>query len=116
MYIEVLHDTTGKILNCYCADTLPVNSAQALFSVEGGTPQGLCHARINLDTVDRLGIEAACGMKAVVDPVTQVPSIINVERVAYIMSSFKIDTATTVPTPPTVSLPAGVTMRRLLAL
>lgn len=38
------------------------------------------------------------------------------ERVAYIMNSFKVDTATTVPTPPTVSLPAGVTMRRLLAL
>lgn len=116
MYIEVLHDITGKIFNCYCADTLPVNSAQAFFRVEGGVPQGIEHARINIDTVDALAIEGACGLKAVVDPVTQVPSIINVERVAYIMSSFKVDTATIVPTPPTVSLPSGVTMRRLLAL
>lgn len=116
MYIEVLHDITGKIFNCYCADTLPVNSAQALFSVEGGVPQGLEHARINIDTVDALTIEGACGLKAVVDHVTQTPTIINVERVAYIMNSFRVDTATIVPMPPAVVLPAGVTMRRLLSV
>lgn len=116
MYIEVLHDATGKILNCYCADTLPADPSSAFFRVEGGVPAGVEHARINIDTVEALEIEGACGLKAVVDPVTQTPSIINVERVAYIMSSFKVDTATIVPTPPTVSLPAGVTMRRLVKI
>ena len=113
MYIEVLHDALGAILHCYCADTLPSDPAAALFRLDEGLPEGLEHARINLDTVGAMEIEMVCGLQAVIDPSTLKPSIVDVDRASYIMRKFIVDVAETVAVPSTVLLPPGLMIRRL---
>lgn len=113
MYIEVLHDAAGAILNCYCADTLPSDPEAALFRFRDGLPYGVEHARINLDTVGAMEIEAACGLQAVIDPSTMKPSIVDLDRALYIMRNFSVEMQETVTAPLAVRLPQGVTMRAL---
>lgn len=113
MYIEVLHDATGAVLNCYCADTLPSDPSAALFRLEEGLPDGLEHARVNMDTILAMEIEAACGLQAVIEPLTGKPSLVDVDRALYIMRNFMIDMTAAVVVPATVRLAWGLTMRRL---
>lgn len=113
MYIEVLHDVTGAIMNCYCADTLPSDPEAALFRLKDGLPYGLEHARINLDTLGAMEIEGACGLQAVIDPSTLKPSIVDLDRALYVMRNFRVDVTQAVAAPSTVRLPPGVSMRRL---
>lgn len=114
MYIEVLHDATGAILNCYCADTLASDPSAALFRIDEGLPDGLEHARVNMDTIMAMEIEGACGLQAVLDPSTGKPALIDVDRASHIMRSFIIDTTGAVAVPSTIRLAPGVTMRRLI--
>lgn len=113
MYIEVLHDATGAITNCYCADTLPSDPEAALFRLKDGLPDGLEHARINLDTVGAMEIEGACGLQAVIDPSTLKPSIVDLDRALYVMRNYRVDVSQAVAPQSTVRLPPGVSMRRL---
>lgn len=112
MYIEVLHDPAGNIVSCYCADTLPVESGSPFFRIEGGTPAGYEHSRINIDTVVAMEIENSCGLKAVIDPATLEPAIVNVDRADYVMKTFKVDVNAEVYARADV-LPEGMRMRAL---
>lgn len=112
MYIEVVHDQTGNIAACYCADTLPVDQAAPLFRIEGGLPAGYEQARVNIDTLTAMEIERACGLKAVIDPVTQAPAIINIERADHVRSLFRVDVSKEL-SPPGAALPQGMKMHGL---
>lgn len=92
MYIEVLHDDTGNIMACYCADTLPAGQAEAMLTFTG-IPQGLTHARLNIDTLTAVEIESGSGPRAVIDPVTGQPRIEETDRTRYVMDNFEVDLA-----------------------
>lgn len=92
MYIEVLHDDAGAIMACYCADTLPCGQAAAMLAFTG-IPQGLTHARLNIDTLTAMEIENGSGPRAVIDPVTGQPGIEEIDRTRYIMDNFEADLA-----------------------
>ena len=94
MYIEVLHDAQGNIAACWCADTLPEKNNEPLFVAEGGLPAGHEQARLNIDTLTAMEIDAACGQKAVIDAATGLPVIINVSRSDYIISNYYVDFTT----------------------
>ncbi|TAN59695.1 hypothetical protein EPN18_09990 [bacterium] len=111
MYIELLYDTLGNITACYCVDTLPYKKDAPLFELKGGMPQGAQQARINLDTLTAMEIDAASGQKAVIDPVTGKPALVTVDRAEYIMKTFKVDVNATVTTPPGVVMPAGMKVK-----
>ncbi len=91
MYIEVLHDDNGRIMACYCADTLPVAHGAAALTFTG-VPQGLTHARLNIDTLTAIEIENGSGPRAVLDPAGQ-PRVEEVDRTRYIMDNFEVDPA-----------------------
>jgi hypothetical protein len=93
MYIEVLHDNTGRILACYCADTLPAGPGAILAFT--GVPQGLEHARLNIDTLTAMEIESGSGPKAVIDPACGQPVIEETDRTRYIMENFEVDLSRT---------------------
>ncbi len=109
MFIEVLHDTVGNIISCYCSDTLPVADGSP-FAVYSLIPDGCAQARINIDTVTAMEIEAGCGQKAVLDEVTGKPVIVNVQRSEYIMSNFMVDLSSEPHTPSAANMPAGMKM------
>lgn len=104
MYIEVIHDSEGEVVACYCADTLPSTDGEPLFKVKGmkdsegvfhhGLPPGLEQARVNIDTAVAMEIESS-----------------GVERNDYVAANFRVDTKREIPTPPGVRLPEGFTLR-----
>ncbi|MBI5902740.1 MAG: hypothetical protein HZB84_04555 [Deltaproteobacteria bacterium] len=114
MYIEVMHDSHGNITACYCADTLPQNDGAPLFTVHGGGPSGHEQARLNIDTLMAMEIDAASGQKAIINPATGAPEIKNIDRTDYIIQTFKVDTAQEITPPAGVSIPAGMKVRGLL--
>ncbi|MBE7415982.1 MAG: hypothetical protein HS130_12510 [Deltaproteobacteria bacterium] len=89
MYSEVLHDNAGNIKACYCADTLPVETNAPMFRFSG-VPDGLTHARLNIDTLTAMEIEAGCGTRAELDGSGN-PVLVNVDRTRYIMENFAVD-------------------------
>lgn len=93
MYIEVLHDNSGRIMACYCADTLPVERGAILAFI--GVPQGLEHARLNIDTLTAMEIENGSGPKAVIDQANGQPMIAEADRTRYIMDNFEVDLSRT---------------------
>jgi chorismate synthase len=62
MFIEVLHDTIGNIISA----TVPTRSRRdgSPFAVYSRIPDGCAQARININTVTAMEIEAGCGQKA----------------------------------------------------
>lgn len=113
MFIEVLHDSVGNIISCYCSDTLPVSDGSP-FAVYSRIPDGCAQARINIDTVTAMEIEAGCGQRAVLDEATGKPVIVNVERSEYIMSNFTVDLSSGSRVPAAVNMPAGMKMLGLV--
>lgn len=113
MYIEVLHDNIGNINHCYCVDTMPVIDGSAFFTCKEGVPGGLTQARINIDTIIAMEIEAGSGQKAMIDPVTGLPFIIFVSRSEYIIQNFLVDMNNPVIPPIGILLPAGMGMKGL---
>jgi|GEM_PF-6760002 hypothetical protein len=93
MYIEVLHDNAGRIMACYCADTLP--SGQGAVLSFTGVPQGFEHARLNIDTLTAMEIENCSGPKAVIDPANGQPVIEETDRTRYVMDNFEVDLSRT---------------------
>ena len=114
MYIEVLHDAQGNIAACWCADTLPEKNNEPLFVAEGGLPAGHEQARLNIDTLTAMEIEAASGHKAVVDPQTGQPKIVNIDRTQYIMQAFKADVTRDITLPAGVDLPVAMKVRGII--
>lgn len=114
MYIEVVHDTTGNIVTCYCADTLPVSEGEPIFTVQGGLPEGFEQARINLDTLTAMEIEAACGQRAVVEDGQ--PKIVTIERSVYVAQNYRVDVETVITPPAGLSIPAGIKIRRIVKI
>jgi hypothetical protein len=58
-----------------------------------GIPQGLTHARLNIETLTAVEIENESGPKAVIDPVTGQPRIEEMDRTRYVMDNFEVDLA-----------------------
>ncbi len=116
MYIEVLHDPNGNIAACYCVDTLPANAGSPMFSIQGGPPPGYEQARLNIDSLTAMQIEAGSGHKAVINPDTGQPEIKNIDRTEYIIQTFKVDTAQEITPPAGVAIPPGMKVRGLLRL
>ncbi|WKZ32919.1 MAG: hypothetical protein QY316_00500 [Thermodesulfobacteriota bacterium] len=114
MYLEVLHDSEGNILGCYCTDSLPVNSGAPLFTIREGVPEGYEQTRINIDTLTAMEIDGASGQKAALNPETGQPEIVNVDRAEYVMGNYKVDTAYEFTPPPGVLIPEGMKVRRLV--
>ncbi|MBI5588463.1 MAG: hypothetical protein HY889_08890 [Deltaproteobacteria bacterium] len=110
MFIEVLHDSEGNISACYCSDTLPVADGSPI-TVYSQVPEGCVQARINIDTLTAMEIEAGCGHRVSLDPVTKKPVIVNVQRPEHIMENFMVDTSSEFIAPSTVNMPAGMKMR-----
>lgn len=108
MYIEVVHDALGNIMHCYCADTLPAMDGDALFTVQGGLPEGQEQARINIDTLTAMEIDGACGQKAVIDPATGQPKLIYVDRSQYIIQTYRVDLSSEITPPTGVNIPPGM--------
>ncbi|MBI5491988.1 MAG: hypothetical protein HY893_03550 [Deltaproteobacteria bacterium] len=111
MFIEVLHDSDGKITACYCADTLPIDGSSPIISCSSIAP-GLAQCRVNIDTLTAMEIEAASGVKAEIDPATGRPVIVNVDRAAYITRTFGVDASSEIPSGG--FLPQGMKLRRLV--
>lgn len=112
MFIEVLHDSNGNIMACYCADTLPIQSSLPLVRYEQ-IPSGCEQARINIDTVTAMEVEAGSGDKAAIDPSTQQPVLVHIDRAEYIMNNFKADLTLDIAPPQGISLPFGMKIRGL---
>lgn len=112
MYIEVLHDVNGDIFGCWCADTLPQNDGDALVKYDQ-VPAGFEQARVNIDTLLSMEIEAASGQKAVIDDATGLPKIINTDRAEYIMGTFRADLSHEIAPPAGITVPAGMKIRAL---
>lgn len=112
MFIEVLHDSGGNIMACYCSDTLPAANGSP-FAVYSGIPEGCVQARVNIDTITAMEIEDGCGLKAVIDPETREPVLVRTERPEYIMSNFTVDTVTELDSS-SVLMPSGMKMRGLV--
>ncbi len=89
MYSEVLHDDSGNIKACYCADTLPLGANAPMFRFSG-VPDGLTHARLNIDTLTAMEIESGCGTRAELDESGN-PVLVSVDRTMYIMENFVVD-------------------------
>ncbi len=113
MFIEVLHGSDGKITACYCADTLPLDSGAPIVSYSSVAP-GLAQCRVNIDTLTAMEIEAASGVKAVIDPATGRPVIVKVDRAGYIMRTFDVDASNELPAPRGLALPTGFKLRGLV--
>lgn len=90
MYIEVLHDELGSIKACYCSDTLPVEPGSLILSFTG-VPQGLSHARLNIDTLTAMDIENGSRPRAVIDQATGQPRIEEVDRARFVMDNYEVD-------------------------
>ena len=90
MYIEVLHDNSGNIMACYCSDTLPGDPASPMLAFTG-IPQGLNHARLNIDTLTAMEIESKSGPRAVIDQATGQARIEEADRTRFVMDNFTID-------------------------
>ncbi|KKU25668.1 MAG: hypothetical protein UX37_C0016G0012 [Microgenomates group bacterium GW2011_GWA2_46_16] len=112
MYIELEHDAEGNIASCYCVDTLPASSAEKLFTRKDGTPAGLEHVRINLDTLTAMEIDAKSGQKAVINAKGE-PEIVQIDRTQYIRENFIVDMTSEVSIPANVIIPSGMKMRGL---
>lgn len=89
MYAEALYDGSGNIKACYCADTLPLEPSAPMLRFSG-VPEGLTHARLNIDTATAMEIEAACRPHAELDQAGS-PVIVSFERAGYIMERFAAD-------------------------
>lgn len=111
MYIEVLHDAEGNIVACYCADTLPVVSDQPLFTITGEQPSGYAQARINIDTMAAMEIDAACGTKAVMRD--DKPEVVTVDRSVHIRERYMVDVSSEITPPAGIILPEGMKVRGL---
>lgn len=94
MYIEVLHDELGRIMACYCSDTLPVEPGAPILSFTG-VPQGLRHARLNIDTLTAIEIEDGSRPRAVIDPSTGQPRIEEVDRARFVIDNYEVDCSQT---------------------
>lgn len=112
MYIEVLHDKNGVITACYCADTLPVNAGAPLFTISN-LPTDMKQARINIDTLTAMEIDAASGQKAVIDA-TGKPIIMTVSREEHIIKNYVVDVGNVIITPAGLVMPAGMDVRLLV--
>lgn len=104
MYIEVLHDELGSIKACYCSDTLPAEPASPILSF-AGVPQGLIHARLNIDTLTAIEIESGSRPRAVIDPLTGQPRIEEVDRARFVIENYEADL-----TKPVGTLSGGVSL------
>ncbi len=91
MYAEVLYDSYGNIKACYCVDTLPVEPSAPVLRFSG-VPEGLSHARLNIDTAAAMEIEAACTPHAELNEAGE-PVIVSADRAGYIMETFAADPA-----------------------
>lgn len=89
MYAEILYDESGNIKACYCADTLPLEPSAPMLRFSG-VPEGLAHARLNMDSATAMEIEAACEPHAALDQAGS-PVIVSFERAGYIMERFAAD-------------------------
>lgn len=114
MFIEVLHDAKGKILSCFCADTLPEAPGEPLFRAKSELPAGVEQARINIDTVTAMEIDQACGPRPVIDAASGALSISDVHRPQYVIERFLVDTSNEICAPAGVSVPQGIRLRGLL--
>jgi hypothetical protein len=110
MYIEVLHDALGDIKACYCVDTLPASHGSPLFTMQGGLPLGIEQARINIDTLTAMEIDAGSGQKAVIDEAGK-PVLVTVDRTEYIIKTFKVDLNTDITAPGGVAFPMPMKIR-----
>ena len=114
MYIEVLHDKgTGVIMSCYCVDTLPKKVGAALF-VTDPMPENSEQARINIDTLTAMAIDAATGTKA--DIIGGKAEVIEVDRAGYIRENYKVDVSREIPLLEGLMLPEGLKVRGLIKL
>lgn len=91
MYVEILHDEFGRIKACYCSDTLPVEPGAPILSFSG-VPQGLSHARVNIDTLTAIEIENGSRPRAVIDPSTGQPRIEEVDRARFVIDNYEVET------------------------
>ncbi|MBI5827666.1 MAG: hypothetical protein HZB22_08065 [Deltaproteobacteria bacterium] len=85
-----------------------------MFSIHGDLPAGHEQARLNIDSLTAMEIEAGSGQKAVINPTTGAPEIQNIDRTDYIIQTFKVDTAQEITPPAGVSIPAGMKVRGLV--
>ena len=106
MYIEVLHDEGGTIVGCTCADTLPKKSSSP-YVTYSDMPKNTRLARVNIDTIEAMRIEANTGNQ-IVDG-----EIKDVDRSDYIRANFKINIEVDVPIPEEITLPEGMKFRGL---
>jgi hypothetical protein len=113
MFIEVMHDEEGTIQGCYCVDTLPGELASPLFFMDN-MPLGWTQARVNIDTLTLMEVEAACRERAVIDPVSGAAGIVSADRAKYIVDNFTVDLSMEYAVPAGVELPAGFNVRGLL--
>lgn len=89
MYAEVLYDESGNIKACYCADTLPEEPGAPAFRYIGAA-EGLRHARLNMDTLTAMEVEAGSVPRAELDE-TGKPVVVRVDRAKYITANFAVD-------------------------
>ena len=108
MYIEVIHDEEGHILGSYCCDTLPHLPEKPLFKLDP-MPEGVTHARLNIDTAMALEIEAGSGNKAIIKEGK--PELVNIDRATYIKDNLSVDMGINLSLPAGVILPPGMKLR-----
>lgn len=113
MFIEVLHEPNGKIRACYCADTLPLESGSPIVSYDS-IPAGSEQCWINIDTLTAMEIEAASGLRAVIDPATGQPAIVKIDRAEYVMQAFDVDTSKELAPSQGFAVPTGLKLRELI--
>lgn len=113
MYIEVIHNKVGEIRVCVCVDTLPEIPELPILVFDVSDTEDMEHARINLDTVLCMEIDQQCGQKAIINPETQKPEIVHVDRATFIRENFKVDIGTELMVPPGLRFPEKIKLRRL---
>lgn len=112
MFIEVAHDSTGNIVGCWAANTLPEGGGDTPLASVSNLPVGTEQCRINIDTLTVMEIDQNCGQKAVI--VGGAPKIVFVSYSEYISQNYRVDMSQEIPVPAGISTPAGMKMRMLV--
>ena len=107
MYIEVIHNGEGQIEMCYCADTLPMKNNDPLFTVAGELPEDFEQARINIDTLTAMAIDAASG------PVAIEGEVVNISKSDHIRNTYIVDMSHEITPPEGVNIPEGFKVRSI---
>lgn len=116
MYIEVIHDAQGNIIQCYQMDVLPASNGTPFFTSANGIPANCEQARINIDTLTSMEIEEESGFKAVINSNTGLAEIKRIDRTEYIIQTFKVDVIgpAKVPVKPLKNIPVGMKVKGLV--